>query len=116
MIKMKNLKNFSWMLFWVGLIAALGTGIAETYSTFSMPWLPWVLVIIGSAIGLFNISNSEAEKTMIATGILGMSAGVFSVLPFAGGIIQAVLSKVAALALPIGIVVAIKILSRTAKK
>lgn len=102
-------KGLSWILFAVGFFGAILLGLLSGLNVMpELTWLPWVLVLLGIAIGLMNISSPESTPVMIATLVLGAGAGVLGLLPSIGGVLEAILFSITALALPVGIVVAIK--------
>lgn len=68
------------------------------------------LVIAGVIIGLLNIKSAEALPVMVASLVLGIGAGVLSILPFLGGILESMLTLLATLVIPVALVTAISVL------
>lgn len=87
----------------LGLLAAIGV-----YEAASWMWI--ILVLAGIVVGLINVSEKEANSIMIAALVLGVGAGVFAILPIIGEGVGIILTALASVALPIGMVVAVKTL------
>ena len=78
----------------------------------------FVMVALGIAIGLINISNSEGTRFMIAVLVLGVGTGSLATWTFISGlskILTAILSNVAMVTVPAGLVVAIKSMYKDAR-
>jgi hypothetical protein len=109
--------------FWafiVGLIIALVVGIMSGLGVAPaalMTAIIIVLIILGLIIGFLNITASEVLLFLVATIALIVVGNVFSPLTTLkiGAIIGGILSLVAALMAPAGIVVAIKALWKVGK-
>ncbi len=95
---------------WAFLIAMFGSIILGLLSNWmALPtWLPIVFVALGIIIGIMNVVESESIALMVAALVLGAGSGVMTILPFIGGIVEAVLANFAAVMLPAGIVIAVK--------
>ena len=59
-------------------------------------------------IGLFNITASETQGVLLAALVLGAASGILTLLPSIGGMLDAIMSKVAFLSLAVAVPPAIK--------
>ena len=108
--------GFSAWLYIVGFFGAILLGLLEGLGIDTLVntiWIPWLLVIIGALIGLFNVTTAEAPNTILYALALGAGAGIISLVPGVGGVFDAVLNKVAFLSLAVVIPPAIKGLWKT---
>lgn len=104
--------NLSGYLYIAGFIGALLVGLLEGLDLMpSYTWVPWVLILAGLLIGFFNIVEGESQSVMIAALVLGGATGVLTLLPAIGGLLDAVLSRIAFISLPVAIPVAVKTLA-----
>lgn len=96
--------------FMVGFFGSILLGLLSGLEIFTAgPWLTMALIIAGVIIGIMNITDKESVSIMIAALVIGGGAGVLAGLEFVGGIIAAILSAMASVILPVGIVVAVKV-------
>ena len=104
---MKN--NIGWILYLSGFIGAAAIGLLESVNMIpTWNWVPYVLIVIGLAIGFLNITNTEAVPVMVAALVLGAATGILAVLPAVGPVLEAILMKIAFLSIPIAIPVGVR--------
>lgn len=90
--------------FIVGVLLAVIAGLVPALQT---AFITWVLVIIGLAVGVLNISIKEQEKFLVAViALVLVSSGLN--IPALGGIVQNIMANILALSAPAALVVALK--------
>lgn len=105
--------GFSMYLFLIGVGGAILLGLLEGMGVEALSnatWVPWLLVLVGVLIGLFNVTMAEAQGVILGALALGAGLGILSLLPAVGGVLDAVVSKVAFLSLAVAVPPAFKIL------
>ena len=106
----KTLDNLGKYAFIVGLIlavlAALITGI---------PWITWVIVLLGLAVGVLNVTGGETQGFLMAAIGLILSANAVASLPFVGETVTNILSNAVLFIAPAVLIVALKSLFEIAK-
>ena len=106
----KPLDNLGKYAFIVGLIlavlAALITGI---------PWITWVIVLLGLAVGVLNVTGGETQGFLMAAIGLILSANAVASLPFVGETVTNILSNAVLFIAPAVLIVALKSLFEIAK-
>lgn len=91
----------------IGFFGAIIIGFLSMFENFEMGlFLTTVLVLSGVGIGLFNITQKEKVPMMLATLVIGLGSAGLSVLPFIGGLFQAILETLSIVFVPTGIVIA----------
>ena len=94
--------------FLVGIGLAVLLGILKSIGAFEGgPVVNTILILAGLVIGFMNISQKETLPIMVSALVIGAGSGVLAVLPVVGGMLEAILSALALVALPAGIVVAV---------
>ncbi len=94
----------------IGLAGAVVVGLLQGLELFSAPAIvSTILVIAGLVIGGLNITRKEATPFMVASLVLGVGSGVLSVLPFFGNVLDSILTALASVSIPAGIVVAVNV-------
>lgn len=112
---MKWMKGIGKVAFVVGLGGALVVGALAGSNVYQTPdWLVVALVLVGIIIGLLNITEQESVPLMVAALVIGAGAGILGTLPMVGEFIKAVMTAIAAVALPAGIVIAVRTIWRKA--
>ena len=96
--------------FTVGLIIAVVGGLG-----FSQTWFAWLLVLLGLVVGFLNITDRESQKFLLAAIALIVAATAWSVLPYVGGYLSAILNNIIAFIGAAVLVVALKVLFETAQ-
>lgn len=107
--------GFSAWLYMIGFFGAIILGLLEGAGIdflVGATWVIWVLITTGLLIGVFNVTASETQGVLLAALVIGSAGGIISVLPGVGGIIDAVLTKVALLSLSVAIPPAFKELQK----
>src|SRR3989344_7010362 len=102
--------------FIVGVIIAVIAGIgASSMLGNAAGWIPLVLVVLGLIVGLFNITDKETEKFLIAAIALmavGTTAGgltvIDTVLSPLGKVLAAIVGQIAVFVAPAALIVALK--------
>lgn len=93
--------------FLIGVVLAVLFAFIPTFM-FAGIWLTWVLVLIGIAIGLLNIGDSEIQPFLLAGVVLvivsSFGGAVFTAIPF----LSVILSNLLLLFVPATIIVALK--------
>jgi len=108
---MKKKMGLSTILFLVGFFGAILIGALQYFDVLGeKAWIPIFLIVAGIVIGVMNVKIKERVPVALATLLLGASAGVLSQIPSVGAFFEAILTKIAFLSVPIGIVVAFMIL------
>lgn len=92
--------------FLIGVVIALLAGIFTSVSTWQ--WTPWVLVIAGIVIGLFNVTSGELKEFMIAGAILVVVSALGSTTLSIIGVIGNVADYLVMLFVPATIIVSLK--------
>lgn len=106
--KLKKVKFGTWA-FMIGIVGAILLGLLAGLGVFSAgTGLTVLLVVAGLVIGFSNITVKEAVPVMVAALVLGGGAGILASLPLIGGVVEAILASLAKVALPAGIVIAVK--------
>ena len=96
--------------FIVGLIIAVGGGLG-----FTQPWFAWLLALLGLIVGFLNVADKECTKFLLAAIGLIVAASAWSMLPYVGGFLSAILSNVVAFIGAAMLVVSLKVLFETAR-
>ena len=96
--------------FIVGLIIAVVGGLGFTQS-----WFAWLLALLGLIVGFLNVTDKECSKFLLAAIALIVAAAAWSMLPYVGGYLSAILNNVVAFIGAATLVVALKVLFETAK-
>lgn len=65
--------------FIIGLIIAVVAGFG-----FTQDWFPWVLAVLGLIVGLLNVGEKEANRFLLASIGLLLSATAIQSVPFIG--------------------------------
>ncbi len=107
-----NKLGLSGILYIVGFIGAIIVGLLEGLNVMpEIMWVPIVLVVAGLLIGLLNIAKGEVTAVMVSALVLGIGGGILSILPGIGIVLEAVLSRIAFLSVPVAIPVAVTTLA-----
>lgn len=88
------------------MLAALITGI---------PWITWVIVLLGLAVGVLNVTGGETQGFLMAAIGLILSANAVASLPFVGETVTNILSNAVLFIAPAVLIVALKSLFEIAK-
>ena len=96
----------------IALIAGLIIAVAGAFGL-SEPWFAWVLVVLGLVIGFLNVSGKEANRFLIASIGLMLSASSVAALPYIGGTVTAVLGNIVTLLAPAVLITALQSLFQT---
>ena len=96
--------------FSVGLIIAVVGGLG-----FTQTWFAWLLVLLGLAVGFLNITDRESQKFLLAAIALIVASAAWSMLPYVGGYLSAILNNMVAFVGAAVLVVALKVLFETAQ-
>ncbi len=112
--KSKDLKVVGKWAFIIGLILAVIAGLIE--GIYAIPYLAFILVILGLIVGFLNIAEKDTIKLLVAILAL-MAVGSFtvSVIPGITGFLEAILANIVLFASAAGLVVAIKAIYETGK-
>jgi hypothetical protein len=78
-------------------------------------WVVWILALLGVVVGLLNITAEETESFLLAAIAFLLSATALSAIPLIGGVIDNILSYVAAFVAGAAVVVALKALFKVAR-
>jgi hypothetical protein len=106
---MKLAKTGQWA-FILGLVLAVVMGYIV-----QAEWVVWVLAVLGVIVGLLNVSREDTQSFLLAAIAFGLSATALSTVPLLGTAITNILGFVAAFVAGAMIVVALKVLFRTAR-
>jgi len=111
-IEMHRLAHYT---FFVGLLVAMISGIFRAY--ISPEVLVTTLVILGTLVGLFNLSAKETLPFLLAS-IALMLAGIVNLglIPVVGLYLRSVLSNVVVFVVPGAIIVAMKTIWKLASQ
>ncbi len=90
----------------LAVLAALLTGV---------PWIIWVLVLLGLIVGILNVTGGETQGFLLAAIALILSANAVAALPFVGDLATSILSNAVVFIAPAVLVVALKSLFGIAK-
>ena len=96
--------------FTVGLVIAVVGGMGSTQT-----WFAWVLVLLGLVVGFLNITDRESQRFLLAAIALIVAAAAWSMLPYVGGYLSAILNNIIAFIGAAVLVVALKVLFETAQ-
>jgi hypothetical protein len=96
--------------FIAGLVICALAGAGLTQS-----WVPWVLAVLGLAVGFLNVADKEVQTFLLAAIGLILSASAIVMLPFVGGTLTTILAYLVVFIAPAVLVVALKGLLATAK-
>lgn len=86
-----------------GAIVGLLEGLNLLPAALDAGVISLVLIFAGLLVGLMNIMPGEREKVIIAALGLGIGAGVLAGLPLVGGVLEAILARIAFVSVPIAI-------------
>jgi len=104
---MGNLGKYAFIVgLGLAVLAALITGI---------PWITWVLVVLGLAVGFLNVTGGETQGFLLAAVGLILSANAVASLPLVGDTATNILSNAVLFIAPAVLVVALKSLFEIAK-
>ncbi len=95
--------------FIAGLVLAVLAGFVE------LPWIWWVLAVLGLIVGFMNVTASETRGFLLAAMGLILSASSIQQLPYIGDQLTEILSNVVVFIGPALLVVAVKSLFEIAK-
>jgi len=114
----KSFENIlgSWA-FLVGIVLAFVAGILSTMGGVDMeaPWMTTTLVILGTIIGLFNVTSKETNSFLMS-GVVLIIASVFGIGTMAAvPVFSAILASLLIIFIPTTIVVAVKHVFNLAK-
>jgi len=103
------MKKASWILFLVGIIGAVILGLLEGSNLWmNVPeWIGVLFVLVGISIGVLNITNKESVPFMISVLVIAGGAIALAVIPVIGDLIQTIFGRIAQVAIPAGITVAL---------
>ena len=104
---MGNLGKYAFI---VGLILAVVSALIS-----GIPWMTWVLVLLGLVVGYLNITGGETQGFLIAAIGLILSANAVASLPLVGDTVTNVLSNAVLFIAPAVLVVALKSLFEIAR-
>ena len=96
--------------FVVGLIIAIVGGLG-----FSEAWFAWLLALLGLIVGFLNVTDKESTRFLLAAVALIVAASAWSLLPYVGGYLSAILNNIVAFIGAATLVVAMKALFETAR-
>ncbi len=96
----------------MALITGLIIAVAGAFGL-SEPWFAWVLAILGLVIGFLNVSGAEANRFLLASIGLMLSASSVAALPYVGAQVSAVLANIVTLLAPAVLITALQSLFRT---
>lgn len=96
--------------FIVGLVLAVAAGLG-----FSQPWVVWVLAVLGLIVGFLNVTDTEAQKFLLAAIGLIVAANAWVVIPYIGENVTNIIYNLVAFISAAVLVVALKVLFATAK-
>ncbi len=100
----------------LGFFGALIIGVAVGFGIFEIgAMISTILIVAGLVIGMFNVGAGEKVSIMVASLLIGGGAGILANLPFVGEFIVAILTTLAMVVLPAGLVVAFKVIMDKAK-
>ena len=108
---MPKQKGLSAWLYMIGFFGAILLGLLEGMGIEALAnaiWVPWLLVLVGVLIGLWNVTTVETQGVLLAALVLGAASGILALLPAIGGLLDAILSKIAFLSLAVAVPPAIK--------
>ncbi|MBI4163148.1 MAG: hypothetical protein HY513_05680 [Candidatus Aenigmarchaeota archaeon] len=92
----------------ISIVIAVLAGLA-TATGWSSAWVTLLLVILGVVVGLLNVTEKETQAFLIASiGLIVASTATFSVIPYIGGVIQAIVENIAVFVAPAAVIVAVK--------
>lgn len=95
--------------FIAGLVLAVLAGFVD------LPWIWWVLAVLGLIVGFLNVTASETRGFLLAAIGLILSASSIQQLPYVGEQLTIILNNVVIFICPAVLVVALKSLFETAK-
>ncbi len=95
--------------FIAGLVLAILAGFVD------LPWIWWVLAILGLIVGFLNVTASETKGFLLAAIGLILSASSIQQLPYIGEKLTMILGNMVVFIGPALLVVALKSLFETAK-
>ena len=99
------------ILYLVGLGGAAIVGLLEGLAVMPVwAWTTLILVLAGIGIGAFNVTSKETQAVIIGALGIGAATGIIAIIPAVGGVLEAILAKVAFLSLAVIIVPAVKLL------
>ncbi len=104
---MGNLGKYAFIL---GLILAV---LAAFLS--GMPWIVWLLVILGLIVGFLNVTAGETKGFLLAAIGLLLSATAVQALPYAGPLLTRILANIVLFIAPAILVVSLRSLFEIAK-
>ena len=96
----------------IALIAGLIIAVAGAFGL-SEPWFAWVLAALGVVIGFMNVSGYEANRFLLASIGLMLSASSVAALPYVGESVTMVLGNVVTLLAPAVLITALQSLFKT---
>ena len=96
--------------FIVGLVLAVIAGLF-----LDAAWVIWVLVILGVIVGLLNVAGAETQGFLLAAIAFALSATALGTIPLIGDLLSNILGYVASFVSGSMIVVALKVLFKSAQ-
>ena len=103
---MENVGKFAFI---AGMVLAALAGFVE------LPWIWWVLAVLGLIVGFLNVTGSETRGFLLAAIGLMLSASSIQQLPYIGDTLTEILANVVVFIGPALLVVAVKSLFEIAK-
>jgi hypothetical protein len=98
---------------WAFIIGLVIAGLAGIF--IQAVWVVWILALLGVVVGLLNITAEETESFLLSAIAFLLSATALSAIPLIGGVIDNILSYVAAFVAGAAVVVALKALFKVAR-
>lgn len=116
----KGMKLVSWILFLVGIVGGAFLGLLEGAGVWSAvgtaaTTINVILGLVGIGIGLVNINNRESIAFMVSTLVIGGGSASLAFIPQLNDVIQSIFTKIAIVAIPAAIVVALITFYNTSK-
>ena len=96
----------------IALVAGLIIAVAGAFGL-SEPWFAWVLAVLGLVIGFLNVTGREANRFLLASIGLMLSASSVGALPYVGETVNAVLANIVTLLAPAVLITALQSLFNT---
>ena len=103
--------GFSAWLYMIGFFGAILLGLLEGMGVDALAnatWVPWLLVVVGVMIGLYNVTTSETTGVLLAALVLGAASGILALLPVVGTALDAIMVKISFLSLAVAVPPALK--------
>jgi hypothetical protein len=94
--------------FIAGVGLALFGGILQSYLPYDMRWGTWVLIVLGLAVGIMNITARETQEFLVASVALVIAASSATAAVNLHLVVIQMLGNVVAFVFPAALVVALK--------